>query len=159
MKKMLLVLCVVLIGSMLASAKAKTYTVTLNDFCDIWTLTLDKGNTSAGSLAPQIYVWGNHDLLSRCGLANYDTIGQKHGANAKVPPNDAFGTSQALLDIQDTENAPSPVEFTLRVTSGCAAAAFAGGASFGGNFELAEDGCAVGPAPTRTGLKPMVAIR
>ena len=154
MKKMLFVLCVVMMGSLFASATH--YTVTLNDFCDTWGLTLDKGNTPAGALAPKVFVWGVHDAPGTC-TGTLDTIGMKHGASAKVPPNDIFATSNALLDIQDVEANPNTIEFTIRVTNGCGAAAYIGGQTFGGHFFIAEDTCVVGPAPTRTGLKPMVA--
>jgi hypothetical protein len=159
MKKMLLVLCLVMMASLLASAAPSThYTVTLTNFCDTWDLTLDKGNTAAGTTAPKIYVWGVHDPAGTCTGA-LDTIGQKHGANAKVPPNDLFGSSQAVLDISDAEGFPSPIEFLLRVTNGCAAAAYTGGASFGGNFFIAADTCTVGPRAQKAGLKPMIPRR
>ncbi len=153
MKKMLLVLCVVMMGSLFASATH--YTVTLTNFCDSWGLTLDKGNTPAGALAPKVYVWGVHDPAAVC-TGTLDTIGQKHGASAKVPPNNISNTSNAVLDISDVEGNPTPIEFLIRVTNGCAAAAYLGGQSFGGNFFINEDTCTVGPAPTRTGLKAMV---
>jgi hypothetical protein len=153
MKKMLLVLCLVMMGSLFASATH--YTVTLTNFCDTWDLTLDKGNTAAGTHAPKVYVWGAHDPAGTC-TGTLDTIGQKHGASAKVPPNDFFGSSQAVLDISDVEGSPSPIEFLLRVTNGCAAAAYTGGAGFGGNFFIAADTCTVGPRATKAGLKPMI---
>ena len=153
MKKMLFVLCVVMMGSLFASATH--YTVTLTNFCDTWGLTLDRGNTPAGLLAPKVFVWGVHDAPGVC-TGTLDTIGEKHGANFHVPPNDIYGTSNPVLDISDVEGNPSPVEFLIRVTNGCGAAAYTGGQSFGGNFFIAEDTCTVGPAPTRTGLKSMV---
>jgi hypothetical protein len=155
MKKIVLVLCVVMMGSLLASAAPTHYSVALTNFCDTWSLTLDKGHTPAGTLAPKIYVWGVHDAPGTC-VGTFDTIGQKHSASAKVPPNNISATSQAVLDISDVEGNPTPVEFLIRVTNGCAAAVYIGGQSFGGNFFLAEDTCTVGPAPTRTGLKAMV---
>ncbi len=165
MKKVLLAVCVVMMGSMFASAASTHYTVSLTTFCDIWNLTLDKGFNGITGLptAGKVFVWGDHDLNTNCGLGvDLDTIGQKHGASAKVPPNDLFGTSQAVLDIQDTENAAlsgsqEPVEFLLRVTNGCGAAAYIGGTGFGANIFIAEDTCTVGPAPSRKGLKPMIA--
>ncbi len=154
MKKMLLVLCVVMMGSLFASATH--YTVTLTNFCDSWGLTVDHGNTPAGLLAPKKFVWGVHDPAAVC-TGTFDTIGMKHGVAFNVPPNDIFGTGIANLDIFDVEGNPAPIEFLIRVTSGCGAAAYVGGQSFGGHFFIAEDTCTVGPAPTRTGLKPMVA--
>jgi hypothetical protein len=131
------------------AAKPKDYTVTLNDYCDIWDLQLDNGNTGVAK-APQIYVWGTHDLLSRCNEALYDTIGQKHAAAATVPPNTIYGTSEAVLDVSDTEVAgidgdQEPIEFLLRVpsSSDCGVAAYEGGTNFGGNFYVNEDTCTV----------------
>src|SRR5258706_11625452 len=105
---MLLVLCVVMMGSLFASATH--YTVTLTNFCDTWGLTVDKGNTPAGTLAPKLFVWGVHDAPGTC-TGTLDTIGFKHGANFHVPPNDIYGTSHAVLDIQDVEANPNTVEF------------------------------------------------
>src|SRR5712692_412143 len=136
MKKMLFVLCVVMMGSLFASATH--YTVTLTNFCDTWSLTLDHGNTPAGLSAPKIFVWGAHDVPAVC-TGTFDTIGQKHGANFLVPPNNISGLSNPVLDISDTEGGATPVEFLIRVTNGCAAAAYIGGQSFGGNFFINED--------------------
>jgi len=158
MRKMLLVLCVVAMGSALASAAASThYTVTLNDFCDTWDLTLDKGvNINTGTaIGPKVFVWGFHDVPNVC-TGTLDTIGQKHGASAKVPPNDLFGSSQAVLDINDGEGAGIPGEFLIRVTNGCGAAVYEGGGDFGANFFIAEDGCTVGAAKRKAGLKPIL---
>src|SRR5713226_2507135 len=56
MKKMLLVLCVVMMGSLFASATH--YTITLTNFCDTWRLNVHHDNTPAGLLAPKKVVCG-----------------------------------------------------------------------------------------------------
>jgi hypothetical protein len=157
MKKMLLVLCVVMMGSLFASATH--YTVTLNSFCDSWDLNLNKGyNFNTGLPFPtKVYVWGHHDVPAVC-TGTFETIGMKHGAGSTVPPNNLFGTSNAVFDISDTEGGSIPVEFLIRVTNGCGAAAYLGGDAFGvaSSVFVNEDTCTVGPAPTRVGLKPMI---
>jgi len=156
MKKMLLVLAFLAVCSLAASA---TQNVALTNFCDTWDLHLDRGNNPAGLSAPKIFVWGAHDTPGVC-TGTLDTIGMKHGANAFVPPNDIYGLAHAVYDISDVEGSPSPIEFTIRCAgaAGSGAAAFIGGASFGGHFFIAEDTatCSGKPAPMRTGLKPMV---
>jgi hypothetical protein len=156
MKKMLLVFALVAVCSLAASA---TQTVTLTNFCDTWDLHVDRGHNPFGASAPKIFVWGTHDTPGTC-TGTLDTIGMKHGANAFVPPNDIFLTSHAVYDISDVEGGANSIEFTIRCggTSGSGAAAFIGGTSLGGHFFLAEDTatCSGKPAPTRTGLKPMV---
>ncbi len=157
MKKIVVLVCVVLLGSVFASAAATHYTVTLTDYCDIWSVTLDKGINAftGGPIAGKVFVWGTHDELTNCGITTYDTIGEKHGASAAVPPNNIYGTSQAVLDVQDTENTPEPTEFLLRVTNGCGAAVYTGGTNYGGNIYFNEDTCSVGPVAQRKGLSPI----
>jgi hypothetical protein len=156
MKKVLLVLCGVV--SLGLSASATNYTISLDNYCDIWNVTLDKGynNFTGGVIGPKVFVWGTHDVLTRCGIAQFDTIGTKHGASAAVPPNNIYGTSQAVLDISDASRpyigkGYEPIEFLIRVTNGCATAVYTGGTSFGGDIYYNEDTCTLGAAPTRIG--------
>jgi hypothetical protein len=138
MKKLCLLICLVVVSSLCASATNR-YNVILNHYCDMWFLTVDNG---VGPYSTATFVWGTHDELQRCGVADWDTIGQQHTVAKDIPPNDVFGTSGAVLDISDASLSPEPVEYLIRCTKkkyAGAVAVYTGGASSGGSFFVGED--------------------
>lgn len=104
MKKMLLVLCVVMVFSLLASAqlvKPTTYDRTFYGFCNGEHMVLQK-LTSSGIGSTKVYVAGYEDLTSACGFPyNAPTVGQKHSIGPKVPPHDLTGAGGSVLDLAD----------------------------------------------------------
>jgi hypothetical protein len=115
MKKMLLVLCVVMLASLIVSAqlvKPTTYDRTFYGYCNGEHMVLQKQATGTGMGSPKVYVAGFEDLTSACGLPyNGPTVGQKHGLAAKVFPH--FGsTGGPVLDIASAAEDAINVAFT-----------------------------------------------
>jgi hypothetical protein len=106
MKKMLFVLCVVMLASLIASAQLvspTTYDRAFSGYCDGYRLVLQK-LTSSGTGSSKIYVGGFHDLVDLCGLpTNASVVGQKHGTGANVPPHQIVGVSGPVLDTADAD--------------------------------------------------------
>ena len=137
MKKLSLLICLAVASSLCASAA--NYNVILNTYCDMWFLTVDHG---VGPYSTATFVWGTHDERQRCGLSDWDTIGQQHTVAIDVPPNNLFGSAGTVLDISDASLSPEPVEYLIRCTKKHYAggvAVYTGGASYGGNFFVNED--------------------
>ncbi len=103
MKKMLLVVCVVMLASLIASAQLvspTTYNRTFYGYCDGEHLVLQKIASGTGVFSTKVYVAGYQDLVDGCGFSsNAPVVGQKHGVGAKVPPAYFVGISAPVLDV------------------------------------------------------------
>jgi len=104
MRKLLLVLCVVMVGSLVASAQLVSPTVydrTFYGFCNGEHMVLQK-LAASGTGHTKTYVAGYEDLTSACGFPyNAPTVGQKHGVSPSTPPHDLNGLAGPVLDIAD----------------------------------------------------------
>jgi hypothetical protein len=158
MKKVLLVLCIVMMGSMFAFAAPTTYNAHDNTFCDIQRETVyDPDGT--GPIG-KVFVGGIDDETTNCGIANYALNGFKVGFAAHVPPNDIFVTSGPVLATAVAFGSSGATSYmlVLRVNNGCGLAAYSGDGT--GNFLYAEDTCTLGSTPTSgVGKRPLTAAR
>lgn len=99
MKKMLLVLCVVMAASLVASASNTVYDRTFSGYCNGFHAVLQK-IASSGNGSTKVYVGGYDDLVDACGYTyNAPIVGQKHGVGPLVPPH--FGATGWVLDTAD----------------------------------------------------------
>lgn len=100
MKKMLLVVCVVMLASLIVSAqlvKPTTFDRTFYGYCNGEHMVLQK-QTSSGANSAKTFVAGFEDLTSACGYpSNAPTVGQKHGLGATTLPHS--GAGGPVLDI------------------------------------------------------------
>jgi len=84
MKKMLLVMTVVLVGSLAASAAPVTFNFTFDGFCDYMTTT----RYTPGAGFPKKFLTGVHHVFDGCGFGvNTDVGGFQHGNPSAIPPN------------------------------------------------------------------------
>jgi hypothetical protein len=124
MKKMLLVLCAVMVCSLLASAQISptVYNRTFVGYCNGVHAVLQK-LASSGEGSSKVFVGGYDDILDACGYPyNSPIVGQKHGIGSTVPPH--FGSTGTVLDIADgLEDAVAgtytgiQIEYLLNVTN------------------------------------------
>lgn len=107
MKKMLLVVCVVMLASLIASSQLvspTTYNRTFYGYCDGEHLVLQKIASGTGVFSTKVYVGGYHDLVDGCGRSsNAPVVGQKHSVSAKVPPAYFVGLGRPVLDTADAD--------------------------------------------------------
>lgn len=81
MKRMLLVLTMVLVGSL--AANAKVVTLDFDGFCD----GIDAVRFSPGAPIPMVWLKGVHEFVTGCGFPfNVPVSGFKHGNNMFNPP-------------------------------------------------------------------------
>lgn len=128
MKKTFLVLALVALASMAASAK--TYNIAFDGYCDAMEL------TTAGT--PTIYVGGTHDY-SACGLPNVYVGGFRHSFYTSIDP----GGGSTILDLNSDptfgylDGIPYPLEYLINVSNGCAWSLYV---DFGGVHSLGNAG-------------------
>ncbi len=82
MKKMLLVMTVVLVGSLAASAAPVTFNFSFDGFCD----QMETTRYTPGAGFPKKFLTGIHDF-SNCGIPNVAVGGFQHGNPSAIPPN------------------------------------------------------------------------
>ena len=118
MKKTFLVLALVALASVAASAK--NYNISFAPYCDAMELSLVAG-------PPTIYVGGTHDY-SACGDPSVYVGGFRHSFYTSIDP----GGGSTILDLYGI---PYPLEYLINVSGGCAWSLYVdfGGVHYVGN--------------------------
>jgi len=83
MKKMLLVITVVLVGSLAASAAPVVFNFQFDGFCD----NMQTKRYTPGAGFPKKFLTGIHDITSGCGGVTVAVGGFQHGNPAAIVPN------------------------------------------------------------------------
>jgi hypothetical protein len=108
MKKILLVVSIVMLASLIASAQLVSPTVfnrTYSGYCDGAHLVLQKLTATPGAPgSTKVYVGGFHDLVDACGFAsNAPIVGNKSGAGSTVQPHPLVGVAGPVLYTADAD--------------------------------------------------------
>lgn len=135
MKKMLLVLAVVVVGSL--AANAKVFNFSFDGFCDQMETVRYSPNPG---VIPVVFLKGQHDFTP-CGGGFVNIGGFKHGNNANIPPNVA-----PVDDYSDPTEGLYGINYSLQylvheptLSAGCVWANYIGNGN--GNYLLFTGTC------------------